>query len=607
MDRAHVAGLLPESPGKDLMKWARKTQWEELGGDYITFKSVRVAVDQPLGYIMEHNSLKPRKEWAAECSCTACGETFYTQKVTGRDAIQICTGEDGMAYPIEPGGYIDGGFYEGAIVETAVDGEKLSCPICQASARLIHEKRLRGGRTKRIMVEQLVTVAGYAGVIYWMICRQLDEFGVDTLWADPADAYILTERGGLARFCHIERTFAGAYRNCTRWYPSQGCPDKLDVPYQDWGSINNRKCGADIHPVIPDLTGTTGEKTGLEAFVADGGWHIVTYLKFWRTHRNIENLCKAGQAKLISDILRRSYSNGYSLGSEMNQYIYLKERKPHRMLGITKPELRQLQRDGIKLDLDNLRAWKRYKDLDGALGMAEFMALLTCFGQYATKSAFDIMGAEPGVDLDKIFRYLVKQDMEAREVRYLVDTRNMARQLNPGRELTQEELWPRRLRYTHDRLTAEIHRRKQLESAEKAKIWQEQFLALANRYKGLEWTDGDLCIRLPRCDADLAREGEVLHHCVGGYTKSHLEGRDTIFFVRRYRKPERCYYTLDIRMTGKDPEEIQLHGYGNEHHGSHMQYRHSIPPKVRQFVDRWKKEVMMPWWAQQKKQEEKTA
>lgn len=109
-------------------------------------------------------------------------------------------------------------------------------------------------------------------------------------------------------------------------------------------------------------------------------------------------------------------------------------------------------------------------------------------------------------------------------------------------------------------------------------------------------TDGELCIRLPRSNGDLIREGRVLCHCVGGYGNRHSEGKDLIFFVRHYRRPERSYYTLNISM-GLIPKEIQLHGYRNEAHidksGSYK--RHRIPKKVRAFCNRWEKEILMPY------------
>ena len=55
-------------------------------------------------------------------------------------------------------------------------------------------------------------------------------------------------------------------------------------------------------------------------------------------------------------------------------------------------------------------------------------------------------------------------------------------------------------------------------------------------------------------------------------------------------------------MTKAIPVEIQLHGYGNERHGDRKQHRHKIPQKVRDFCDRWEREVLMPWFADQKAQ-----
>ena len=38
-------------------------------------------------------------------------------------------------------------------------------------------------------------------------------------------------------------------------------------------------------------------------------------------------------------------------------------------------------------------------------------------------------------------------------------------------------------------------------------------------------------------------------------------------------------------------------GYGNERHGPNKEYKHSIPQPVRDFCDRWQREVLLPWFA----------
>ena len=69
-----------------------------------------------------------------------------------------------------------------------------------------------------------------------------------------------------------------------------------------------------------------------------------------------------------------------------------------------------------------------------------------------------------------------------------------------------------------------------------------------------------------------------------------------------HRRPERSYYTLNENLTGDKPRRIQLHGYGNEHHGEHKQHIHKIPQKVLDFCDRWEKEILAPWFAEQRRE-----
>ena len=159
--------------------------------------------------------------------------------------------------------------------------------------------------------------------------------------------------------------------------------------------------------------------------------------------------------------------------------------------------------------------------------------------------------------------------------------------LQPPR--TQEELWPRNLMEQHDRLAAMI----EVKSDTKQ---QAAFDRTAQALAPLIWTDGELCIVIPTCSADLSREGRVLRHCVGGYSHSHVSG-SPVLFVRHRRRPERPYYTLNICLTGDEPRRLQLHGYGNERHGDKKQYTHTIPKKVLEFCDRWEREILAPWWA----------
>ena len=591
MDIQWMARQLPEKPPEGLKEWAIRTHGEsELGGEFCIWSSERMRMQNG------------RSEWIADCTCTACSEDFITQKEPGEKAIRLVCGEDGSYYPIEPGEPVDP--YMG--IELQRDGDDFYCPICGSKVELIHRSKLRGGRTKRIMILSIETVQGYAAVVYWMVERHLAEFGNSTYTVAPEEAYVLTEHGGLKRFSHVHRhgSFFGANRYQTaRWYPMSSNHDVIDQLYPDWRSVNNTKQGADVWLGIPDLEGTTGEKTALECFLRAGGYRAVEYLKWWRTQRNIENLGRQGQAKLVVDIMRRAYRYSYALSSEAAKVLDLSKNKPHEMLRISKEDFRWLREHRLELTVETMERWKAYKDAGGRLALTDFLELAGRYGSGGANAAIDIL-RQYGHDMDKVARYLEKRNCRLSEAGILLDTRRALRELT-GRELTEEELWPKHLHEMHDRVNEQLRQRRQ--SAARRKT-MEGFRQVLDQYGSLAWTDGELCVVLPRSADDLEHEGAVLRHCVGGYSSQHISGSSVIFFIRHYRRPERPYYTLAINMLDR-PKRSQLHGYGNERHGPNKEYTHKIPYKVQAFCDRWEKEVLHPWYVreQKNKKEAKTA
>lgn len=586
-----MARQLPETPPEGLLEWAKRTHGEqELGGEFCIWSSERMRLSDG------------SSNWVADCTCTACTEDFITQKEPGEKAIRLVVGDDGSYYPIDPGEPVDP--YMG--IELQRDGDDFYCPICGSKVELIHRSSLRGGRTKRILVISIATVQGYAAVIYWMVCRSISEFGASSYCALPEEAYVLTERGGLKRFTHVHRhgAFFGANRTrLLQWQPMSNCEDVLEKCYPDWRSINGKKCGGDVFLTLPDLEGTTGEKTALECFLRAGGYRAVEYLKWWRAQRNIENLCRQGQAKLVVDIMRRAYRYSCALTAEAAKALDLSKNKPHEMLRVTKEEFRWIREHGLELTTEIMERWRSYKAAGGKVGLTDFLELAGRFGSGGANAAIDILRLY-GHDIDKVARYLEKRGCRLSEAGILLDTRRALQELT-GRDLTEEELWPRRLHDMHDRANEQLRQRRQSTARQKT---MEGFRRVLDDYGHLAWTDGDLCVVLPRSADDLEHEGAVLRHCVGGYSSQHISGSSVIFFIRHYRRPERPYYTLAINMLDQ-PKRSQLHGYGNERHGPNKEYTHKIPRKVLAFCARWEKEVLRPWYAQQQrnKKEAKTA
>lgn len=591
MDKEYIRKHLPQHPPEDLLKWAKRGLSDNLGGDYCIFHSERVPVELTMDEVMMYNSTSPRrKEWAAVCTCSACQNDFITQKEAKSDNILLAFGEDGCHYPIAPGEEI--GYWLGLQKEGL--GDEFPCPICENMVQLVHERQVKGGRTKQVMVITVENVEGYTGIFYWMVWRTINEWGISDYGVNSKDAYILTERGSLVRYSHYG---IATGTDLPIWVTMHDSRDTSESIYSDWGSINNRKRGAAVFDQYPDLEGTTGEKTGLIEYLRAGGGNPVAYLKKWRRHRCLENLCRCGQARLVAEIVSLGYRKYFDFFTEANKYIDLTRNKPHEMLRFSKNEFKQLRKDGYVLTIEIMDQWKHYANTIPEANFRSYTCNRALFGERGLRDALCCVADYPGTTIEKLYRYLKKQDLHTYEVRLLLDTRGMTRRLY-NRDLNQEELWPRRLQETHDRISQMVAER---DITEKARELAEGFIRVREQFGELEWNDGELCVILPKENAELVREGKALRHCVGGYGRGHAKGDSLIFFIRRYRRPERPYYTLNIRM-GDQPQEVQLHGYGNERHGPNKEYRHRIPAKVRSFCDRWKREILLPWYAAHQKQ-----
>lgn len=597
---------LPEEPPEDLIGWTEEHGSEELGGDYLIFHNERMRLPPSLEMLMDNHSVG-KSVWVTQCHCTACGEDFTTEK-GGRRSFFMVDGDDGYSYPILPDGEITEDLLKYPISYqkteyTANDG--IFCPCCENQVRIVHREDVRGGRTKQLQVAQLTNVGRYTAVILWLVRRTVYEWGVEDN-AQPRFAYVLGQKGELKAFTHRHTGVWGKDYPAANWRPLSDSYDRWDARYHDWGSINDTKVGTAVWSHVPterEMVGTTGEKTGILPYWEKAGDRPIAYLKLWQKRKNVENLVNAGFAKIVSDAILSGLRYGADTVTELEKAANLKERKPYKMLGLTRKELEQLQESEVQYTA--LKHWRAYRQ---AGGKEDIEVLLNAFGNWggsALESAIEIMRKYGDCDLSKLGRYMEKQGLPGRNMGLLLDARAAAQKLYERQTLTEEERWPRNLQQTHDRLTEQIALRNQ---REKAEGWQKCFDAVAEKYKDIQWSDGRLAVILPRSNDDLVREGKVLRHCVGGYGESHSGGNRIILFVRHYRRPERSYYTLNMDF-GKDvPTEIQLHGYGNERHGDHKQYTHHIPKEVRAFVDRWKEEVVAPWWRQQNKTaKEKTA
>lgn len=591
-----IADKLPKQPCDSLIEDIMQDVYDAdaLGESLILYHREPVEIREPLQQTMtaedfERRERNTKHRWGAHCTCSNCGEDWMAGYVSrkGHRGIVLDSGEDGVVYT----GYSevsDGG-------TEYFDGETLLCPFCWNTGIVTHRSELRSGRTYQILQAEVVSVDAYTVVMYWLVSRHLDDCGSDSLLFYPSAALLVDLEGKLRRFR------AKRYgREITEvvWTPCSYSRDPMQMPYYSWDAENHRKVGGWTCDYGPDLDGHTGEKTALDKYIGAGGCWPGAYLHVWQQHPQVENLMRQGFAETVTLTIDNRLGRAayyYDLcDAPPIPWVDWSQVKPNRMLHMSKAAFREISKK--KWGEDAARCWDKYRHL---LPDADVLEFETCREKITAGNVENLLDmVQAGwEDLQplRVVRYLEKQELLEGGTQHLIDYRKMLRDTETPE--TEETLWPKDLMAAHERLT-------QAWAACRHTEYHLGFTSTYIRYKPLEWTDGDLCIVLPQKAQDLVDEGKILRHCVGGYSKEHCSGKP-IFFVRHYRRPERSYYTLQINMTGQSPHEIQLHGYGNEHHGENKQHRHKIPRKVREFCDRWECEVLRPWFAKQRMPKEK--
>ncbi len=74
----------------------------------------------------------------------------------------------------------------------------------------------------------------------------------------------------------------------------------------------------------------------------------------------------------------------------------------------------------------------------------------------------------------------------------------------------------------------------------------------ARRAKFWDFSYGDFIVKIPTCGEDLVKEGQRMHHCVGGYVNKIIDGQTYICFIRHKNNPDKQYITCQVDpKTGK--------------------------------------------------------
>lgn len=595
MDKEYIIKNLPTSPTQEHISRVFEEdeyEFEKIQQGFCFFKrELMKEFDSEFDWLFETEG-ENKTVYGAHCVCSECGQEF--------SAGYKCKGNDSRSGIILTTAEMEETYYTGYCTEkdsrTRVikEEETFFCPLCETPLRLKKFSDLKDndGYLFATRSGQVINVGKYTAIITWEHFNDIYVNGFSYKGCIPRTAAVLDEDGRLELFDYNNRWEHFPF-SCED-YPLDG----FQETYRDDDSINDTKLGGILDTVYPELEGTTGEKTGLGEFIDCGGHFVTVYLENWYENPYIENLMKSPfgttMARILDGLVEEwwEYSEYSPIGAIPEwQNIDFSQAKPHKMLGISKEQLAEFSE--IDWDLNAFDQWADMKDIFSPL---EAMKLFKSFESGTILAFTQMLSEHPEVKADKVLKYLEKHKKYNKYgMEIYIDYVNMLKG-----ELTHEKLYPKNLEAAHEEQTKRIGITPSCSAVTK-------FIAVKEKYKALEFNDGKLCVKLPNSPCDLIDEGEVLRHCVGGYVDTHAKGEKIILFIRHYRRPERSYYTLNIDFTGKKPKEIQLHGYGNERHGVNKQYSHTIPRKVREFVDKWKEEILLPWAIAEEKKKRKTA
>lgn len=531
MEQINYEKLLPARPEEDVAAFA--CQNGAFPANYLVYRS---------GY--EYEPLEDRMRDAVQVSCSACGKSFFAEKVRA--------GGCRLNQPPAPFGW-----FHPLTTEAVISGSETVCPLCGQKAETVHigKMRLYAGEIVDdawVSVLSRLPVEGHADRLVlteWCVRRCVNKQAAVWFEVWPYTAWVVEET-------KVVRLMG--YRKCLSSLSLLGRWEQRKTFVDCYGEAGL------VMPWKPSLlAGTTAENCKLDLYQKAGGTYLAAYLALWRRHPAVENLLVQGCGKLVKTWISRESAYPYSgRGVPKLEAVNWKEKSPARMLGLNKAEFRQLRKG--RWSTEDLEKYRMVRDAGIPVRLPEDMDLLR------SRPAYDlnrILEEAPRADFWRILRYLKRQKSDWST---LWDYWSMAKE--DGRNLEDGLVrWPRSLKASHDRQIQERQaaaaRRKAARRAEQIAARAPLFLQRAEDLERFSFAQDGLLIRPCASEEELIREGNLLHHCVASYAKDHAAGKTAILFIRKADEPDKPFFTLEfdeknmavrqnrgLRNCGRTPE-----------------------------------------------------
>lgn len=191
-----------------------------------------------------------------------------------------------------------------------------------------------------------------------------------------------------------------------------------------------------------------------------------------------------------------------------------------------------------------------------------------------------------GKELERFFDYIAKQQTNPHSyLDYLKACQNL------GLDMTDEKnRFPHDFKHWHDMRIDQYATKKALEDEEKRKQLYTKFAEIADKYNALQHSKRSafICI-IAHSPADLIREGEMLHHCVGrmNYDQRFVREESLIFFIRNKQEPNTPFVTVEYSISQKKV----LQCYGEHDHKPNEEVLHYVNKVWLPYANRTLKQI----------------
>lgn len=460
------------------------------------------------------NPLTGQKEKMVECTCSACGETFYQDY----SPVVGCT-----RYPSAPFGFINS-----STNEHVISGEETLCPICGEEVRLYHCGNMKTSKEMEYhFVMSVHMIGGKLALICWLFDKRINRIGESSIASRIYEAYVFEGRKAIRLVGY--RRFMSSISFFNGWQQLKRCSD-------EWGQQSNDN----VYPWDASiLNGTEFENCKLDLYMQSKEMYPITYMRIWQKHKNIENIVMQGAGNILNDMIGKTASNYKYYGQTTRPTINIsgvdwKKKRPSEMLGLNREEFRNAVKN--KWGLKELDFYKKAKEHN--ISPAD-ISVCKKYGYSLVEMLFAIDNS-----IMRTLRYLEKQkkkyptQAKKMDISFIVDYWNMSK--DNGAELSDS-----RIKYPQNLVTAH-------DIALREKKWKtdKKFIELFNkRYEQLSkfcYQNDIFEIHPAMNENEMIVEGKILGHCVASYAKNHAKGMTAIFFIRKCNEPQEPYFTLEL-------------------------------------------------------------